>query len=187
MREEMKMKMMRWMSLAAFVAVMVAGCAQNRLLRDGEIPSILEAQSDSRFIRVLGIGACPPNTRGETLQKALARNAALAGARWELAALLRGVRLSGEQTIEKAIHRDGQIKEIMNQLIAGAVEKRVEFTRDNGAIVLLEIERSTVKKILDDIADREAAQVNPGSLERQIKASEARLIALRARLPGVDE
>jgi hypothetical protein len=115
----------------------------------------------------------------------LARTAALGSARWELAVLLRGVRLVGEVTIERAMHRDGRIREVMNQLIAGAVEVRTEFTTDNGAITLLEIERSEIQRMLDEIAAREATAVSPESLERQIKASEARIASLKTKLPGM--
>lgn len=175
-------------AMVGLVAVMsTVGCSQNRLLKSGLIPSILEAQSDARYIRVIGIGAAPAQTRGDTLQKALARTAALGSARWELATMLRGVRLSGEVTIAKAMHKDSKIMEAMSQLIAGAVERRVEFTQDNGAVVLLEIARSDVQKMLDDVAAREASSVSAESLERQIQASEARIVALKARLPGVDE
>ena len=179
----------RLMILALGTAILASGCAADRRALTGEraIRDVWSLASDSTFIRVRAVGAVPPGITDQTRRRGLSRNAALAGARYEMSVLLRGVRTTGGLTVASLIEKDSRIKEQMDQVISGAEEELVEFTRDDGAVVLLRIERSKVDDMLRAAASAEAMAVDRASLEEQMRLADGRSKEMRAKLPGMDQ
>lgn len=179
--------MMRLKIVAVVVVVAgLAGCAHDqRALSKGQVRDVWTAQSDAETIRVRGIGVASEETKGDTLKKGRARAAALVSARYELASLLKGVRLQGGLSVASLVEKDSKIKETMDQIIAGAEETLTEFTADGGAVVLIEIPRAKIERMLEATAARESVAVSPRSLDEQISLSDARASEQRAKLPGM--
>lgn len=131
--------------------VLISGCSNNkRSLSKGEVKSLWEQVSDQDYIRVRGIGVPPEDVKSETQRRGLARQAALVNARYEALALLRGIKVTGGLSVGKLMEKDSHIKEIANQVIAGMEEVQVEWAKDDGAVVLLELKRSKLEKMLTD-------------------------------------
>lgn len=165
---------------------LLSACAHDhRALKQGQVKDMWSAQSDSSTIRVRGIGVADQNTKGDTLKKGRARAAALVNARYELASLLKGVRLQGGTSVASLVEKDSRVRETMDQIIAGAEETLTEFTADGGAVVLIEIPRAKIEAMLRDTAERESVAVNPASLDDQIRLTDAKAADQRAKLPGM--
>jgi hypothetical protein len=130
-------------------AIVLGACSKsNRSLSKGEIKSLWEQVSDKDTIRVRGIGVAPEGTKSVTQRKGLARNAALVNARYEALALLRGVKVTGGLSVGSLMEKDSRIREIANQVISGMEEVQVEWTADDGCVVLLELKRDKLEKML---------------------------------------
>lgn len=166
--------------IAILGLTLLSGCAHDqRALTQGAVKDVWQAQSDKEFVRVRGIGVAPQGTKGSTLKRGLARNAALVSARYELASLLKGVTLQGGLSVESLVEKDSRIKEKMNQIVSGAEEELTEFTADDGCVILVSIARAKIEKMLEDTA------IAPQSLDDQIRVSEVRTADQRAKLPGM--
>lgn len=146
------------MVVAALIAAGLSGCAtQNRSLSKGEIKDVWEKVSDKDTIRVRGIGVPPQGIASETQRRGLARNAALVNARYEALALLRGIKVTGGLKVGALMEKDSHIREIANQVIAGMEEVQVEFAKDDGAVVLMEIKRDKLDRMLADAGVADAS------------------------------
>lgn len=165
---------------------LLSACAHDRrALKQGAVRDVWNAQSDETTIRLRGIGVAPESTQGDTLKKGRARAAALVNARWELAAMLKGVRLQGGVSVASLVEKDSRVRETMDQIISGAEEVLTEYTADGGAVVLIELPRAKVEAMLQATAERESVAINPGSLDDQIRLTDAKAADQRARLPGM--
>ncbi len=150
---------MKTMTAVMLLAVLaLSGCGGNeRALSKGSIRDTWESQSDKTFIRVRGIGVAPDWATGDTKRKGLAHNAALVSARYELLAVVKGLKIGGGLTIGQLSQTDGVIKETADRIMAGAEEETAEFTVDGGCVVLMRLERSKVESILSSTEQYEAA------------------------------
>ncbi len=156
----------------------MTGCGGvNRSLSKGEVKDVWEKVSDKETIRVRGIGVPPTGIASSTQRRGLARNAALVNARYEALALLRGIKVTGGLSIGKLMEKDSHVREIANQVIAGMEEVQVEWAKDDGAVVLLELERSKLERMLADVGASDSSDAYR-SLEQQASAQVA-------KLPGV--
>jgi hypothetical protein len=139
---------MGWVVIFAVLWSSSACSKVNRSLSKGEVKSLWEQVSDKDTIRVRGIGVPPEGTKSLTQRRGLSRNAALVNARYEALALLRGVKLTGGLSVASLMEKDSRIREIANQVIAGMEEVQVEWASDDGAVVLLELKRDKLEKML---------------------------------------
>jgi hypothetical protein len=150
-------------------------------LSKGEVKSLWEQVSDKDTIRVRGIGVPPEGTKSLTQRRGLSRNAALVNARYEALALLRGVKLTGGLSVASLMEKDSRIREIANQVISGMEEVQVEWANDDGAVVLLELKRDKLEKMLAaaGVADTSDSykQIEAGS-----QASDLRPDSLKAKV-----
>ncbi len=171
----MKNVMMVVLTLAV---VGLSGCGGvNRSLSKGEIKDVWEKVSDKETIRVRGIGVAPTGIASQTQRRGLSRNAALVNARYEALALLRGIKVTGGLSVGSLIEKDSHIKEVANQVIAGMEEVQVEFSKDDGAVVLLELDRSKLERMLADVGAADSSE-SYRTLSQQASAQVA-------KLPGV--
>jgi hypothetical protein len=162
-------------AVMALAAAGLTGCgAANRSLKGGEVADVWTKVSDKETIRVRGIGVPPQGVGSLTQRRGLARDAALVNARYEALALLRGIKVTGGLSIGKLMEQDGHVKEIANALIAGMEEVQVEWAKDDGAVVLLELKRDKLDKMLADVG---AADTSDAYRDLQQQAN--------AKLPGV--
>lgn len=171
------------------VMILAQGCGADRraLTRERTVRDVLTVTSDANYIRVRGFGAVPEGIKDQVRRRGLSRNAGLVSARYEMSVLLRGVRTTGGLAIASLIEKDSRIQEKMDQVISGAEEEVVEFTRDDGAIVLLRIERSKIEDMLSAVAKAEASAIDRASIEEQLRLAEARSKEMGAKLPGITE
>ncbi len=154
---------------ALMLALVLSGCGgHQRALSKGQIKNIWEQVSDKGYIRVRGVGAAPDSATTQTKRRGLARNAALVAARYEALALVKGVRVTGGLTIKDLEEKDSEIREVAERIVNGFEEVQTEWTEDDGAVVLLELRRSELKRILresrayDPAPGRRASRTLPG-------------------------
>ena len=133
--------------------IVFAGCKQDRATIDGHLRKHWKQVSDKDHLRVRGIGAPPLNARGSTRRKGLARNAALGAARYEMLAVIKGIRITGGLTIGNLMSKDSRIQEIAERVIRGAEEVQTEWAEDDGCVVTLELKRDKIAKMIEE--DRE--------------------------------
>lgn len=167
--------------IVALSAASLTGCGGvNRSLSKGEVKDVWEKVSDKSTIRVRGIGVAPTGIASQTQRRGLSRNAALVNARYEALALLRGIKVTGGLSVGALMEKDSHIKEVANQVISGMEEVQVEFAKDDGAVVLMEIERSKLERMLADagVADQSESY---RTLSDQASAQVAKLPGVSSR------
>jgi len=171
-----------WWITLVIIAVSFSACSKtNRSLSKGDVKSLWEQVSDKDTIRVRGIGVPPEGTKSLTQRRGLARSAALVHARYEGLALLRGVKITGGLSVGSLMEKDSRIREIANQVISGMEEVQVEWANDDGCVVLLELKRDKLEKMLAaaGVADTSDSykQIEAGS-----QASDLRPDSLKAKV-----
>jgi len=136
--------------------VLLSGCASiPRATIQGQIADAWTQISTKEYIRVRGIGAVDHGVHGPTRRRGLSRDAALVAARYNLLALIKGVRISGGITVAQLMEKDSLIREIANEVVSGGEEVVTEWTRDGGCVVTLELKRSKVEKLIQEKSERE--------------------------------
>ncbi len=182
------MKKLSRVAIMVLLAALV-GCGHESryLTRDGELRDAWSAVSDRKFIRTVGIGVAPDRIKDRTRRKGMARNSALIGARTELIALLKGVRIKGSVDVSSLAQQRDQLRQLVDTVISGAEEERVEWDNTDGCVVVLRIERSRVRKMLQDTSRSESADSEEtiSALEKQIALVDARTKAMLTTLPGM--
>lgn len=143
---------------------LLSGCAGvPRATQGGRVLDIWSQVSTKDFIRVRGIGAVGTGIRGLTARRGASRNAALVSARYELLAVIKGVKLDGGITMAQLIEKDSLIREIANEVVSGGDEVKTEWLIDDGCVVTLELKRSKVERLIKEKSEREKG------LERRIE------------------
>lgn len=138
------------MSGLAALALLTAGCGgvQSRV-KEGELQSVIDQRPDrSGYVEAIGIGASDPALPTQTQRKALARDAAIVKAQYELLSMIKGVRLEGGVTVRRALEDDSALAARVDDVIRGAEIRKSEFTADNGCVVTLRLPKSALEKSL---------------------------------------
>jgi hypothetical protein len=144
------------MKITIALVVLLSACASiPRATVQGRLAEAWTQISSSEFVRVRGIGVANTKVRGLTRRRGLSRDAALVAARYNLLALIKGVRLSGGITVSQLIERDSLIAEVANEVVSGGEEVLTEWTKDGGCVVTLELKRSTVEQLIQKESQRE--------------------------------
>jgi hypothetical protein len=139
---------------AACAALLAAAaCSGPRArLEQGRLPQTIDQRPVAgRWIEAIGIGASDPALPTETQRKALARDAAIVKAQYELLSLVKGVRLEGGVTVSRAIETDSELAARVNATLRGAEVLKSEFTEDHGCVVTLRLPR---ERLEDAIGER---------------------------------
>lgn len=140
--------------------LLASGCASiPRATEDGKIKSFWSQISTKDFIRVRGIGIAPRKFHGYSLtaRRGSSRNAALVAARFELLAVIKGVKLEGGVSISQLMDTSSVVREIANDLVKGGEEVQTEWTASDDCVVTLELKRSTVERLIQKDSPRERA------------------------------
>lgn len=139
---------LKWFGLAALA--LFAGCARvPSRVHSGKVDGIINQTPDKGgFIEAIGIGASDPALPTVTQRRALARDAAIVKAQYELLSMVKGVALEGGVTVDRAIEKDSALSARVNDTIRGAEIRKAEFTEDNGCVVTLRLPRRRLEKMM---------------------------------------
>ena len=136
--------------LAVVAIVYLAGCGpSSQYLQDGKLKQTIDdVNTNDKYVIGMGIGAAPKDSTDATQRKASSRNAAIVAAQYELVSRLKGVKIEGGVTVEKAMETDSKIKATVDDTIRGAEIVKTEWTSDDGCIVTLRLDKQGLAKQL---------------------------------------
>ena len=141
------MKSIRSTWLLATAALAACSGVQSRV-RDGKVQTTIDQKaSRGGQLEAIGIGASDPALATDTQRKALARDAAIVKAQYEMLSMVKGVALEGGITVDRAMETDSSLETKILQTIRGAEIVKSEFTADNGCVVTIRLP----KKRLEDM------------------------------------
>jgi hypothetical protein len=135
------------------LAAGLAGCGGvTRRVHDGNVDRVIDQTPvRSAYIEAIGIGASDPDLKTDTQRMALARDAAIVKAQYELLSMVKGVHLEGGVTVQRALETDSTLAARVNDTIRGAEIRKTEFTADNGCVVTLRLPKSALEKSLGSV------------------------------------
>ncbi len=134
---------MKTIALAALAAALAACSGPRARLDAGRVPDVLDERPDARgYFEAVGIGAADASLPTLTQRRAVARDAAIVAAQYELASMLDGVELSGGVKVSKAVETDSNLSADIHAAIRGAQVLKSEFTTDGGCVVTLRLPKS---------------------------------------------
>ncbi len=143
----------------------LGGCHGTRVssaTSNGALTDVWGRASDAHYLRVRGIGV--PRRHGDhEARRASSREAALAQARYELLAVIKGVKVEGGYTVGDLIERDGNVRAEADLVVAGAEEIRTEWLKDDSCVVTLELARDRI----DDVV-RKTSALDPIAPKRRV-------------------
>ena len=131
-------------------AAALAACAgvQSRV-KDGKVETTIDQKANrGSVLEAIGIGASDPSLPSDTQRKALARDAAIVKAQYELLSMVKGVQLEGGITVDRAIEKDSSLETKIMASIRGAEIVKSEFTSDNGCVVTLRLPKNRLETMM---------------------------------------
>lgn len=131
-------------------ALLLGACAgvESRV-KDGRIGEVIDQRPVAKgYIEAIGIGASDPELKTVTQRKALARDAAIVKAQYELLSLVKGVTLEGGVTVSRALETDSALAARVHDTIKGAEVLKSEFTEDHGCVVTLRLPRARLEEMM---------------------------------------
>ncbi len=135
--------------LAVIAAAILAGCGGSSYIQDGKLKeSITEQTLNDRFVEVVGIGRSDPNIPDVTGRRAVSRNAAVVDAQYRLVGIIKGVKITGGITIEKAMETNSKIQASVDDSVRGATTTKTEWTSDDGCTVTMRLDKEGLAKQL---------------------------------------
>jgi hypothetical protein len=111
-------------------------------------PVLTQDPAHGPYLVAIGIGGSDPALTSDTQRKALARDAAIVKAQYEMLSMVKGVTLKGGVRVERAIETDSNLEAVMEEAIRGAEIVRSEFTSDNGCVVTLRLPKARLEKMM---------------------------------------
>ncbi len=137
---------------AVLFAVVCFGCAsapdKGMVSDKGDIQrEWVEQGITDNFIFARGMGAADQKMDNKTQKMATSRNAAIVGAQYNMLSLIKGVKLEGGITVEKAMETDSVIATNIDASIKGAQVVRSEWTSDDGCVVIIRLSKKTLKEM----------------------------------------
>ncbi len=144
----MNMKQGTWAVVA--LAVMLSACSSvtSRVKNGGVQNTIDQTPNRSAYIESIGIGGSDPALTSDTQRKALARDAAIVKAQYEMLAMAKGVELEGGITVDRALETDSNLESRVKDTIRGAEILKSEFTADNGCVVTLRLPKNRLETMM---------------------------------------
>lgn len=132
------------------LTAMVAGCGGVRSrVSQGKVQNTINQSPDRYYyVEAIGIGASDPSLTSDTQRKALARDAAIVKAQYEMLSMLKGVELEGGITVDRALETDSSLEARIKDTIRGAEVLKSEFTADNGCVVTLRLPKNRLAKLM---------------------------------------
>lgn len=141
------MKSVIWTAAALAAFGMTACGGVNSRVAKGRIGEVIDQKpARGAFIEAIGIGASDPHLPTETQRKAMARDAAIVKAQYELVSMLRGVHLEGGMSVSQAMAKDSLLAARVNASIRGAEIIKSEFTADGGCVATLRLPKRALEE-----------------------------------------
>ena len=130
-----------------FLLAVLAGCGGIKSrVEEGRIQTVINQKPSARsFFEVIGIGASDPTLPTDTQRRALARDAAIVKAQYELISLVKGVSLDGGVKVSKAMAADSLLEARVRDSIKGAEVLKCEFTDDGGCVVTMRLPKTALE------------------------------------------
>lgn len=143
--------MKRRMLALSCAAVLLAACSGPRSrVHQGRIGDTIDQQPERRaYLEAIGIGASDPALPTVTQRKALARDAAIVKAQYELLSMVKGVRLEGGVSVSRAIETDSLLEAKVRDTVRGAEVVKTEFTSDDGCVVTLRLPKKRLERLME--------------------------------------
>lgn len=131
-------------------ALLSAACSGvTSRVKDGKVGMVIDQKPvKGGYIEAIGIGASDPELKTETQRKALARDAAIVKAQYELLSMVKGVTLDGGITVSRALEQDSTLAARLTETIRGAEVLKSEFTADNGCVVTLRLPKDRMERMM---------------------------------------
>lgn len=128
----------------------LAGCGgvQSKVNKGQVVNTIDQAPVQSSYLEAIGIGASDPTLPTDTQRKALARDAAIAKAQFEMLSMVKGVNLEGGITVQRAIETDSTLEARIQDMIKGAEIVKSEFTADNGCVATIRLPKKRLETMM---------------------------------------
>ena len=132
--------------------VLFVGCASMQdkgvVSKTGEIERewVEEGVTDN-YVFARGIGAADQTLENKTQKMATSRNASIVNAQYNMLSIIKGVKLEGGITVEKALETDSSISTKIDAAIKGAQVVRSEWTSDDGCVVILRLPKKALKEM----------------------------------------
>ncbi len=143
-----------------FLTILLSGChGIDKAVVGGKLKDLWPQVSDSSFLRVRGVGVPTEKAVGFTRRRGLSRNAALVSARYEMLAVIKGVKVGGGLTVGQLMQTDAKINEVANRIISGAAEVQSEWAADDGCVVTLELKRDLIESLIQRDSSQEPASL----------------------------
>jgi hypothetical protein len=132
------------------VVALASGCGgPTKRVHNGQIGQVIDQKPDrGSYLETIGIGASDPALPTATQRKALARDAAIVKAQYELLSMVKGVTLEGGVTVERAMEADSALAARVHDMIKGAEVIKSEFTNDNGCVVTIRLPKKRMEKMM---------------------------------------
>ncbi|OGF47029.1 MAG: hypothetical protein A2452_10030 [Candidatus Firestonebacteria bacterium RIFOXYC2_FULL_39_67] len=129
----------------------IAGCGGgSQYLQDGKIKqSIDQTNETDKYLIAVGLGAPSKDATDSTQRKATSRNAAIVAAQYDLVGRVKGVKIEGGVTIQKAMETDSKISAIVNDSVMGAEVSKTEWTADDGCIITMRLDKQKLAQQLN--------------------------------------
>lgn len=142
------MRKYTWLAVAMAGTALLAGCGGgSKALKNGELKQTIEmTPGEGDWIEAMGIGAADPNLPSSTQRRATSRNAAVVDAQYQLVAKIKGVKVEGGITIEKAMETNSKITASVNDMVKGAEITKVEWTNDDGCVATVRLNKKAIEK-----------------------------------------
>ncbi|HAM35181.1 MAG TPA: hypothetical protein DEB40_12910 [Elusimicrobia bacterium] len=137
------------MALLALAGLLTGCGGVTSRVRQGRIPDTLDQKPERYgYIEAIGIGASDPALPTETQRRALARDAAIVKAQYELLSMVKGVTLEGGVTVSRALETDSALSAKVHDAIRGAEIRKTEFTSDNGCVATLRLSKKRLAQLI---------------------------------------
>lgn len=139
------------LSIAVF-----AGCSAKNtkelVSKEGEIArEWIEEGITKDAVIARGIGAADQKLENKTQKMATSRNSAIVNAQYNMLAMIKGIKLTGGITVEKAIEGDSKLQTEIDAMIKGAQVIKTEWTSDDGCVITLRLAKKKIKALGLDI------------------------------------
>jgi hypothetical protein len=136
--------------LAAAFGAALCGCAhKGTYVKDGQINRTIDEESVKKdSIEAIGIGAADAALTNQTQRMATSREAAIVAAQNNLLTMIKGARIEGGVTVQKAVETDSKLQTTINEVIKGAEIVRNEWTKDDGCVVTLRISKKRLESMM---------------------------------------
>lgn len=138
-----------WMLFSGCLAGFGGCSGTESKVRKGQITQTIDQQPDRKqFLEAIGIGASDPALASDTQRKALARDAAVVKAQYEMLSMVKGIELEGGVTVRQAMETDSALEARVKETLKGAEIVKSEFTADNGCVVTLRLPKKRLEEMM---------------------------------------